>query len=73
MKKILGLFVAFATTFMMSADLHSENEGTGKNRSLIKYCVYQPSGFCIPSYWGDACYLVDENCIWMDEEEQPND
>lgn len=69
MRKTLGLFAALAVTFLMSADLHSENEGTDNNRSLIEYCVYQLPGFCIPSYWGDACYLVDENCNWLDQDQ----
>lgn len=69
MRKTLGLFAALAVTFLMSADLHSENEGTGNNKSLIKYCAYQLPGFCIPSYWGDVCYLVDENCNWLDQDQ----
>lgn len=66
MKKTIGLFAALAAMFLMSSDVYSSDEGADNNRSLIKYCVYQ-AGVCIPSYWGDACYLVDEDCNWIDE------
>ena len=73
MKKTLGLFAALAVMFLMSADVHSASEGAGDNRSLIKYCAYQLPGFCVLSYWGDACYLVDENCNWIDDQTPPED
>ena len=37
------------------------------------YCVYNKTeGHCYVGV-GDACYGIDENCEWLDEEEQPED
>lgn len=73
MKKTLGLFAALAVTFLMSADLHSANERPNKNnRDIIVYCALQWNGVCKYAISGNACYLVDENCNWMDEEDQPD-
>lgn len=72
MKKTIGLFAALTAMFFMSTDVYSSSEETNKNRNLIKYCVYQPTGFCVPSYWGDVCYLVDKECNWIDDTDQPD-
>ena len=71
MKKSFVLFAAMAVTFLMSADLHSSNGGVGGNERIIVYCALQWNGVCKHDIKGDACYLVDENCDWMDEEDQP--
>lgn len=71
MKKCFVLFAAMAVTFLMSVDLHSSNEGVGGNERIIVYCALQWNGVCKHDIKGDACYLVDEECKWMDEEDQP--
>ena len=73
MKKSFVLFAAMAVTFLVSEDLHSSNNGAGNNsRETVEYCVYNwNEGFCHKSSRGDACYLVDENCQWLDDQPQP--
>ena len=73
MKKLLVLFAAMAVTFLVSEDLHSSNNDVGNNsRETAEYCVFnKTTGTCYKNKSGIACYLVDENCVWMDEEDQP--
>jgi hypothetical protein len=65
MKKFYFLFAAIAVTFLMSADLHSSNKRSSDDG---KYCVYFWTGRCYKSTIGDACYAVDANCNWIDEQ-----
>lgn len=75
MKRIFILFAVMAVSFGVSVNLYSSSEGVGKNaREIIVYCAYNwEEGTCEKALEGDACYMVDENCDWMDEEEQSED
>lgn len=76
MKKTILMFAALAVTFLMSADLYSAGEKTKGNGRIIEYCALQWHGFCKPDITGDACYLVDENCNyleWPDIPEEDNE
>jgi hypothetical protein len=74
MKKLFVLFAAMAVTFLMSADLHSSNEGAGNDRSGIMYCVFDKwAGYCFKHIDGIGCYLVDSNCNWIDDQTPPED
>ena len=74
MKKLFFSFAAMAVTFLMSADLHSSNNGAGNNsRESGKYCAYiDEYAICEKKTQGVACYLVDEKCNWIDDQ-QPED
>ena len=74
MKKTLGLFAALAVMFLMSADVHSASEGTGTDKRGVMYCVFDYwGGYCFKHIDGIACYLVDENCNWIDDQTPPED
>ena len=76
MKKTIIMFVAFAIIFLTSVDLHSAGEKNRGNGRIIEYCALQWHGFCDYAISGDACYLVDENCKyleWPDIPEEDNE
>ena len=74
MKKILVLFAVLSATSLVSAALYSAGNKAGNNsRETIEYCVFDKiTGNCKKATKGDACYLVNEDCTWMDEEDQPD-
>ena len=73
MKKTLGLFAALAVTFLMSADVYSSSGETGNNGRAGLYCAYQWYGYCEHAFVGTACYLVDADCNWIDDQTPPED
>lgn len=74
MKKILVLFAVLSATSLVSAALYSVGNKAGNNsRETIKYCAFNKAkGICEEAIKGDACYLVNADCSWMDEEDQPD-
>lgn len=74
MKKLFVLFAVMAVSFCVSENLHSSTDGIENNsREIVVYCAYQWYGACKYAITGDACYLVDEECNWIDEPVQPGD
>lgn len=63
MKKIFVFCVAMTAMFLMSADVYSSAK---PNPDGNKYCVYYWTGRCYKSILGDACYLVDTECNFID-------
>lgn len=74
MKKIFVLFAVLSVTSFVSAALYSVgNKADNNSRETIEYCAFiKETASCIKKTTGTACYLVDEECNWLDEEDQPN-
>lgn len=63
MKKIIVIAVAFIATFAASIELYSSD----KARKPNEYCRYdKDKGTCNPNAPGSLCYLVNDDCSWME-------
>ena len=72
MKKTLGLFAALAVIFLLNADVHSASEGAETSKRGAIYCALDYwEGYCFKHIAGIACYPVDENCNWIDDQTPP--
>ena len=70
MKKIITFAVAFIAVLIVSIKMYA---GYVIPTEPNYYCAYlEDEGYCIVGV-GTACYGIDENCEWLDEEEQPED
>lgn len=62
MKKLIILGVVFIATFAVSIKLHSSS----KSVTPTNYCAYdKDKDMCEKRTDGTACYLVDEDCSWI--------
>lgn len=69
MKQFIIFAVAFVAVFAASIKMYGDSVVPEPNY----YCAYlEDEGYCIVSV-GTACYGIDENCEWLDEEEQSED
>ena len=59
MKRFIIFIVSFVAVFAVSMKMYGGY-------------VIPTEGYCIVSV-GTACYGIDENCEWLDEEEQSED
>lgn len=69
MKQFIIFAVAFVAVFAASIKMYGDSVVPEPNY----YCVYfESAGRCYP---GDRtpCYGIDEDCEWLDEEEQSED
>ncbi|MBR5203598.1 MAG: hypothetical protein IKW32_00030 [Bacteroidaceae bacterium] len=67
MKRLIIFAVALVATFAVSIKMYG---GYVIPTEPNYYCVYvENEGFCVVGV-GVACYGVDENCNWLDDEEQ---
>ena len=74
MRKTILMLTVLCVTFLMNTDLHSATEGVGFDKRDVLYCVYNwNEGFCKKSPRGDACYGVDSECNWLDEQIPPEE
>ena len=70
MKQMIIFAVAFVAVFAASIKMYGEPDIPAPNY----YCVYfETVGRCHPGD-GTACYGIDANCNWLDDEDhnQPN-
>lgn len=70
MKRFIIFIVSFVAVFAVSMKMYG---GYVIPTEPNYYCAYlEDEGYCIVSV-GTACYGIDENCEWLDEEEQSED
>lgn len=62
MKRLIIFIVSFIAVFAVNMKMYSIDSPEGPNY----YCKYDVDrGVCDPSANGSACYLVNEDCSWM--------
>ena len=65
MKKAILFAVALVATFAVSMKMHSSTKAV---KPSIEYCAFDINkNRCVKTTGGTACYLVDENCNYIDE------
>lgn len=74
MKKTLRLFAALAVMFLMSADVYSSDDGTISRNGVSLHCVQKPDySSCEKKLEGIYCYLIDEDCNYIDDQTPPEE
>ena len=69
MKKIITFAVAFIAVLIVSIKMYGQSDVPAPNY----YCAYFDEHKRCYASVGTACYGVDADCNWLDEQDQPED
>lgn len=64
MKKAIILAIAFIASFTASVEIYSSTKDLKPSNKVCRYDI--DKGECSKTVDGAACYLVNEDCSWMD-------